>query len=50
MKKYRYIGVGIANAAWVWAIAAIIIFGGASPLWIVLPILFSWKFDKNESE
>lgn len=45
------IGIGIANAAWIISIGAIIIFTDAT-LWLLLiPIFFSWDFIKpNDKE
>ena len=40
------IGIGIANAAWVVTIGAIIIFTDASLLLLAVPILFNWNFNK----
>ena len=38
------LGIGIANAAWVATIGAIIIFAHASLWLLVVPIIFNWKF------
>jgi hypothetical protein len=47
-KKENYfnknLGIGIANAAWVATIGAVIIFTDASLFLLLLPIFFSWTF------
>lgn len=38
------LGMGIANAAWVMVVGAVIVFGHHSPWLLLLPIVFNWSF------